>query len=157
MDARDYCAYCGAHLLAHTAATPGTSTGVGKRSHAFASNPAEHLYHPSIVSTFFPHLTRQRTQQVRWLLTLGVLLVLLVSLGRFVPLAILLAALLMPLLYLLYFFDAQLYGNEPFRILGATFVLGAVVGGAMGIALFRFLLTEYRAGAAPTTEYVLIT
>ncbi len=157
VEPRDYCAYCGAHLLLYTSSLATAVRGREKRSHMFASNPGEHLYHLSIVSTFFPHLTRQRTHQVRWLLFAGVAFVLLVSAGRFVPLAILLAALLMPIFYLVYFFDTQLFGNEPFRILGATFALGALLGGVMEIALFRFLLAQYRAGAAPTTGYVLLT
>jgi RsiW-degrading membrane proteinase PrsW (M82 family) len=148
-----YCAHCGAHLVRQSAPTTG---GRQMRRHVFAVNPAEHLYHPSIVSTFFPHLSRQRTQQVRWLLFLALLVVLIVSIGRLVPLAIVLAALLMPLFYLFYFFDAQLYGNEPFRILGATFVLGALLGGAMSVALYRFLLSQYQVGLTPGTGYLLL-
>jgi RsiW-degrading membrane proteinase PrsW (M82 family) len=148
-----YCAHCGAHLVHQSAPTTG---GPQTRRHVFAINPAEHLYHPSIVSTFFPHLSRQRTHQVRWLLFLALLVVLVVSIGRLVPLAIVLAALLMPLFYLFYFFDAQLYGNEPFRIVGATFVLGALLGGAMSVALFRFLLSQYPVGLAPGIGYLLL-
>jgi RsiW-degrading membrane proteinase PrsW (M82 family) len=153
VEERAYCSYCGAHLVHNTAPTPGR----GKRSHVFALNPGEHLYHLSIVSTFFPHLSRRRTHQVRWLLFLSVLVVLVVSIGRFVPLSILLAALLMPVFYLLYFFDSQLYGNEPFRILGATFALGALLGGAMSVALYRYLLSHYQPGTVPTVSYVLLT
>jgi RsiW-degrading membrane proteinase PrsW (M82 family) len=153
VDERAYCPYCGAHIVYNT----GAARGRGKRSHVFALNPAEHLYHLSIVSTFFPHLSRRRTHQARWLLFLGVLVVLFISAERFVPLAILVAALLMPVFYLLYFFDSQLYGKEPFRILGATFALGALLGGAMGVALYRFLLSHYQAGAVPTSRYVLLT
>ncbi len=148
-----YCAHCGAHLVRQSRPAAG---GRQTRRHVFAVNPAEHLYHPSIVSTFFPHLSRQRTHQVRWLLFLALLVVLFVSIGRLVPLAIVLAALLMPLFYLFYFFDAQLYGNEPFRILGATFVLGALLGGAMSVALYRFLLSQFPVGLTPGIGYLLL-
>jgi len=150
----DYCTYCGAHQIQHAA---NHARRAQKRQHIFAINPAEHVYHPSIVSTFFPHLSRQRTHQVRWLLFFSVLVILVISIGRFVPLAILLSALLMPVFYLLYFFDAQLYGAEPLRVLGATFLLGAVLGAGMSVALYRFLLTQHRTGLAPTTSYVLLT
>jgi RNA polymerase subunit RPABC4/transcription elongation factor Spt4 len=153
VEERAYCPYCGAHIVRKTASARSRE----KRPHVFALNPAEHLYHLSFVSTFFPHLSRQRTHQFRWLLFLGVLVVLVVSAGRFVPLSILLAALLMPVFYLLYFFDAQLYGNEPLRILGATFALGAVLGGALGVALYRYLLSHYQAGIAPAASYLLLT
>jgi RsiW-degrading membrane proteinase PrsW (M82 family) len=119
-------------------------------------NPAEHLYHPSIVSTFFPHLSRRRTHQVRWLLLLGVLVVLFASIARLVPLAVLLAALLMPVLYLFYFFDTQLYGSEPFRVLGATFLLSTVLGGGMSLVLYRYLLSQYRVGLPVTPAYLLL-
>ncbi len=157
VETRDYCAFCGAHLLAPVSAQLKIRSGRDRRSHVFASSPGEHVYHPSIVSTFFPHLTRQRTHQLRWLMFFGVVLVILISAGRFVPLAILFAALLMPLFYLLYFFEAQLYGNEPFRILGATFVLGILLAGTMESALFRLLLAHYQAGVSPSPGYVLLT
>ncbi len=155
--AGDYCAYCGAHQVRHTANTANSARRAEKRPHFFAANPFEHLYHPSIVSTFFPHLSRQRTHQMRWLLFILALAVLLISAGRFVPLAILLAALLMPVLYLFYFFDAQIYGNEPLRILGATFLLGALLGGGMSVALYRFLLSQYHPGAGLNPTYLLLT
>jgi RsiW-degrading membrane proteinase PrsW (M82 family) len=62
----------------------------------------------------------------------------------------------MPVLYLFYFFDAQLYGKEPFRILGATFLLGAALGGGMSVALYRYLLSQYRVGLPVTTGYLLL-
>lgn len=151
-----YCAYCGAHLVRQQQAAHSAAEVRESRRHVFALNPAEHLYHPSIVSTFFPHLGRRRTHQIRWLLFLGVLLILFASIGRLVPVAVLLAALLMPVLYLFYFFDAQLYGKEPFRILGATFLLGAVLGGGMSAVLYRYLLSQYRVGLPMTQGYLLL-
>jgi RsiW-degrading membrane proteinase PrsW (M82 family) len=122
----------------------------------YAANPSEHLYHPSIISTFFPHLGPQRTFQLRWLLFACAGVIFLIGLGRFVPLAIILAALLLPALYLLYFYEAQLYEDEPLSVLGGTFLLSAVLGLGMSLAFYRIILSQYRVGFRPSASYVLL-
>src|SRR5262249_44684637 len=73
-----------------------------------------------------------------------------------VPLAMVLSALLLPALYLFYFYDAQLYGDEPFTVLGATFVVGAILGGAMSLLVYRLILSQARYGTTPTQSYILL-
>jgi hypothetical protein len=145
-----YCAYCGADLTAqsHQAAR--------RRPHSFAVNPREHVYHPAIVSTFFPHLGSLRAQQIRWFLLGGSIVLLLLAVGRYVPVAIVVAALLVPLLYLFYFYDVQIYQNEPIRVLAATFVLGAALGAALSLGVYRFVLGLYLPGFGPSLEFVLV-
>jgi RsiW-degrading membrane proteinase PrsW (M82 family) len=151
-----YCAYCGAHLAAaHTRHDPRS------RRQAFAANPSEHVYHPSVVSTLFPHLAPARIHQVRWLLAGAALVVFLIGFGRFVPLAIVLAALLVPVLYLLYFYDVELYEDEPLPVLGATFLLSAILGFGLSVLLYRPILTDVATTIlphrGPSAAYVLLS
>src|SRR5215472_3160050 len=106
-DTGHYCVHCGSPLP--DAGQPFDP----RRRHAFAADPREHVWHLSVVSTLFPHLNPARTHQTRWVLLLGVVIVFLVGLGRLVPLSIVLAALLVPVLYLIYFFIAEVHGGEP--------------------------------------------
>jgi RsiW-degrading membrane proteinase PrsW (M82 family) len=136
-----FCAYCGAHLDA--ADTPHSPTA---RRHAFALNPNEHVYHPGVISTFFPHLSPYRTQQFRWVLLVLALGVLLLVAGRYIPVAIVAAALVVPLLYLIYFYVVEVYENEPVSVLGLTFVAGGALGALMNLALYRVTTSNTRIG-----------
>jgi RsiW-degrading membrane proteinase PrsW (M82 family) len=146
----NFCPWCGAHQ------TERRESHVARRPHIYAANPSEHVLHPSIVSTLFPHLGPRRMVQVRWLLFIGIIALVIISLGRLVPLAIVLSALLLPVLYLIYFYDAELYGDEPFAVLGGTFLVGAILGGAMTLLFYRLILSESRFGFGPTPSYVLL-
>jgi PrsW family intramembrane metalloprotease len=125
--------------------------------HAFAANPSEHVYHAAIISTFFPHLGRQRSQQLRWILLGGLAVIVLIGLSRLVPIAIVAAALLVPVLYLLYFYDVQIYEDEPLPVLAATFVLGAVLGAGLSLAFFPLIRSLYRPFFGPKPEFVILT
>ena len=145
-----YCPWCGAHQ------TASRERHVTRRPHVYAANPSEHVLQPTIVSTLFPHLGSRRMFQLRWLIFVAIIALVIISLGKLVPLAIVLSALLLPVLYLFYFYDAQLYEDEPFIVLGATFLVGAVLGGAMSLLFYRLILSQSRFGFGPSTSYVLL-
>ncbi len=150
LEGGEYCPWCGAHQ------TVSRERHVTRRPHVYAANPSEHVLQPSIVSTLFPHMGARRMFQLRWLLLVAIIAVVAISLGRLVPLAIVLSALLLPVIYLFYFYDAQLYEDEPFIVLGATFLVGAILGGAMSLLFYRLILSQARFGYAPSTSYLLL-
>ncbi len=145
-----YCAYCGADLTVQTAHK------ARHRRHTYAVDPHEHVYHPGIVSTFFPHFNPHRAQQARWILLAGIAIIFLIGLGRYVPIATVAAALFIPVLYLLYFYDVELYENEPLPVLGATFVVGALLGAVMSLSVSPVLQRYLRIGFGPKREYVIL-
>ncbi len=150
-----FCAYCGAHLSA--ADTPHSPTS---RRHVFALNPNEHVYHPGIISTFFPHLSPYRAQQFRWVLYVLAVIVLLLVAGRYIPVAIVAAALIVPVLYLAYFFVVEVYEDEPLSVLALTFVAGAVLGVLSNLALYRYTTSNTRfsvQGLVPQYGYLLVS
>jgi len=116
-----FCGACGVHLV-------GPIADGRHRHHAYAANPAQHVFHPSIVSTLLPHLPhRQRLPfQIAFGVTAALLLVL--GLARLTGPAIAVAALAVPLIYLLYLYQVEVYEDEPVVIIGATLVLGAIIG-----------------------------
>ena len=145
-----YCVHCGADLTEQASARTRT------RRHAFAANPSEHVYHPGIVSTFFPHFGPRRTQQMRWILLAGITVIFLIGLGRIVPVATVAAALFVPLLYLAYFYDVELYESEPLAVLGATFAVGALLGLGLSLSFAPILQRYLRPLFGPRPEYVLL-
>ena len=90
LEGGEYCPWCGAHQ------TVSRERHVTRRPHVYAANPSEHVLQPSIVSTLFPHMGARRMFQLGWLLLVAVIAVVAISLGRLVPLAIVLSALLLP-------------------------------------------------------------
>ena len=114
----EFCGHCGAHL----------TRGVASRPHAFAAVPSEPVVHLSIVSTLFPHLPHRRGGAFRWALLAGAAaVVILAALHLFAPASIA-AVFLLPVLYVLYLYEVEVYESEPWLLIGTTMVAGAVLG-----------------------------
>jgi RsiW-degrading membrane proteinase PrsW (M82 family) len=116
--AGDFCGHCGAHLISDSR----------RRTHAFAATPTEHVAHVSIITTLFPHLPHRRGGPFRLALIAGAAIVLvLAALHLFAP-ATAAAVFVLPALYLIYLYEVEVYGSEPWLVIGATMVVGAVLG-----------------------------
>ena len=114
----DFCGHCGAHLV----------TADRARRHAFAAVPSEPVLHFNVISTLFPHLPHRRGGAFRWAMVAGLILVLvLVALSLYAP-ATAVATALLPALYLLYLYEVEVYQQEPWILIGATMVVGAILG-----------------------------
>ncbi len=113
-----FCGHCGAHL----------STADTSRRHSFAAMPNEPVVHFNVISTLFPHLPHRRGGPFRWALVAGaVFVLLLVTLSLYAP-ATAAATALLPALYLLYLYEVEVYDEEPWLLIGATILAGAVLG-----------------------------
>jgi Zn finger protein HypA/HybF involved in hydrogenase expression len=116
--AGEFCGHCGAHL-------PRANTA---RRHAYAAVPSEPVVHLSIVSTLFPHLPHRRGGAFRWALLAGsAAVVILAAFHLFAP-ATIAAVLLLPVLYLLYIYEVEVYDSEPWLLIAATMVIGGILG-----------------------------
>ena len=118
-----FCTRCGAHQ--------GTTQEAGEaksRLHSYAAHPAEHVAQPSVFTTLFPHLGHQKIHEFRWAFAVGLAGILLLYLAHLITAAILVAIFLVPVLYLIYLYEAQVYRDEPALVLGFTIGGGIVVG-----------------------------
>jgi rRNA maturation endonuclease Nob1 len=116
--AGEFCGHCGAHL--RSADTD--------RRHSFAAMPNEPVVHFNVISTFFPHLSHRHGGPFRWALLAGIALVIVLAALHLFAAATAAAALLLPALYLLYLYEVEVYAEEPWLLIGATMVMGAVLG-----------------------------
>jgi RsiW-degrading membrane proteinase PrsW (M82 family) len=118
-----FCTRCGAHQ--------GTTEEFGDaktREHRYAAHPGEHVAQPSVFTTLFPHLGHHKIHEFRWAFTAGIGGILVLYLAGLISAAILVAAFLVPVLYLIYLYEAQVYRDEPALVLGFTIGGGIIVG-----------------------------
>ena len=118
-----FCTRCGAHQ-----GTTGELSRAKTRSHRYAAHPAEHVLQPSMFTTIFPHLGHQKVHEFRWAFAVGLAGILILYVAGLITAAILVAIFLVPVLYLIYLYEAQVYRDEPATVLGFTIGGGAVVG-----------------------------
>lgn len=79
-------------------------------------------------TTLFPHLGHHKIHEFRWSFTVGLAAVVILYVFGLITAAILVAAFLVPVLYLIYLYEAQVYRDEPATVLGFTIGGGIVVG-----------------------------
>lgn len=116
--AGDFCGHCGAYF----------TTASATRRHAFAAVPTETVAHLSVISTLFPHLPHRQGGTFQWALIAGIAAVVLLAALQLVAPATAVASFLLPALYLLYLYEVEVYESEPWLLVGATMVAGAVLG-----------------------------
>ena len=110
--------------------------------------PSERVAHLSIITTLFPHLPHRRGRPfLVALLGGGTLVLILAALHLFAP-ATVTALLVLPILYLIYLYEVEVYESEPWLVIGATMVIGALLGlaftDATGVSLSQLVLTGDR-------------
>jgi ribosomal protein L32 len=120
-----WCVRCG-----HPLADAGGRRGPGAE---FAAAPHERAASPRIVSTLFPRLPRADMAAFRIALAVGTAGVVALAAARLFPAAVFSAALLVPLLTVVYLYDVDVYEDEPFRVVAMTMVWGAVAGVAVAL------------------------
>ena len=138
-----FCTRCGAHQ--------GTSAEVGnarKRTHRYAAHPGEHVVQPSVFTTIFPHLGQRKIHEFRWAFAVGLAGLLLLYVAGLIAAAILVAIFLVPVLYLIYLYEAQVYRDEPALVLGFTIGGGAVLGLVVTL-IERAVYNPYAAAGNP--------
>jgi RsiW-degrading membrane proteinase PrsW (M82 family) len=103
--------------------------------HRYAAHPDEHVAQPSVFTTLFPHLGHHKIHEFRWAFAVGLAGILLLYLAHLITAAILVAIFLVPVLYLIYLYEAQVYRDEPALVLGFTLGGGIVVGLVVTVVL----------------------
>src|SRR5205823_14273419 len=138
-----FCTRCGAHQ--------GTTYEFGNartREHRYAAHPGEHVAQPSVITTLFPHLGHHKIHEFRWAFIVGLAGVLVLYISGLIAAAILVSAFLVPVLYLIYLYEAQVYRDEPAVVLGFTIGAGVVVGIVLTI-LVRLIYNPISANPNP--------
>ncbi len=121
----NFCVRCGAPLDRQLTRS--------RKRPEFAASPGERRGVPWLISTLFPQLPRHTVRHFRIALAAGTALVIVLGVLRLFPIALICAALLMPLLTVLYFYDVDIYESEPLWAASWTLIWGAVTGVLVGL------------------------
>jgi RsiW-degrading membrane proteinase PrsW (M82 family) len=119
--------------------------------HRYAAHPTEHVVQPSVFTTLFPHLGHQKVHEFRWAFVVGLAGIAILYIAGLISGAILVAILLVPVLYLIYLYEAQVYRDEPATVLGFTIGGGLVVGLVVTLVV-RALTNPFATFANPLTN-----
>ncbi len=113
------------------------------RRKSFAAKPDEPVASFALISSIMPRGAGQRPQTYRIALTIALAVALVAAIFGAMPIAVLVAAFAIPIVYIVYIYDVNLWEDEPIPVTGLAFALT----GALAIG-FTILWTFLR-GAPP--------
>ncbi|HEY8218180.1 MAG TPA: zinc ribbon domain-containing protein, partial [Acidimicrobiia bacterium] len=131
-DAALYCAKCGA---------PVRDAAAGRRG-SYAAQSSESVRNLALVSTVMPHTNRETGTRYRWALAVVATMVLVFTLAGILSAAVATAAVAVPLVYLLYLYDLNVWEDAPGRVVGAVIVLTGVLGALVALVFYRWVFAD---------------
>jgi len=148
------CPRCSAQLpeVAHFCHVCGQDlrSGDAERRRSFAARPDEPVASFALFSSIMPRGSGQRPQTYRIALTVALVVALVAATVGAMPIAVLVAAFAVPIVYVVYLYDVNLWEDEPLPVTGLAFALT----GVLAIA-WTLLWTQLRgtvAFATPTYD-----
>ena len=124
-----FCFRCGQALRA----------GVRGRADRYAVQTAESVSQFALISTVLPHTNRKVANGYRWALLAGGTLVLLAAAAGLVSLAVVGAALLVPIVYLIYLYDVNLWEDSPISVVAGVFIFTGLLSAVISLAFFHWV------------------
>ena len=131
-DVAIYCSKCGKP----------TQEGRGARRDAYAVQPTENVVQLALVSTVMPHTNRITGNRYRWALAIAVVIVAVFTLTGILSAAILAAALSVPLVYLLYIYDLNVWEDTPGPVVGLVVILTGLLGVLVSLVFYRWVFED---------------
>jgi hypothetical protein len=131
-----YCRRCGSSLRG---GSPGGAKG---RSGAFAVQSAEGVNQLALISTIMPHTSRKSADNYRWAMILSGVLILGATALGLLPIAIAAAALLVPMAYLVYVYDVNLWEEAPAAVVIGVFLATGALAALVSMFFFRWVFEE---------------
>ena len=112
-----FCHHCGADLL----------SGDASRAKAYAAKPDEPVASFRLVSTIMPYGAGQRPSTYRFAFGIALLITAVAAVLGALPVAVMVAAFAVPIVYILYLYDVNLWEDEPVPVVAVAFVGTGVV------------------------------
>ena len=97
------------------------------RRRSFAAKPDEPVASFALISSIMPRGAGQRPQTYRIALTIALVVALIAAIFGALPIAVLVAAFAIPIVYIVYLYDVNLWEDEPIPVTGLAFGLTGVL------------------------------
>jgi hypothetical protein len=141
------CPRCGAALpevahFCHVCGLDERSGDTGRR-HSFAAKPDEAVASFALISSIMPRGAGQRPQTYRLALTVALAVALVAAIFGAMPIAVLVAAFAIPIVYIVYLYDVNLWEDQPLPVTALAFLLTG------GLALLFTVLWTFLRGPVP--------
>lgn len=148
------CPRCGAHVpevahFCHSCGQDLRTPDVARRK-SFAVKPDEPVASFALVSTIMPRGAGERPQTYRLALTIALTAALIAAIFGALPIAVLIAAFAVPIVYIVYVYDVNLWEDEPLPVTALAFLLTGALAAIFLVVLKNFgLLTSASPVAGP--------
>ena len=113
------------------------------RRHSFAVKPDEPVASFALISSIMPRGAGRRPQTYRMALTIALAVALVAAIFGAMPIAVLVAAFAIPVVYIVYLYDVNLWEDEPLPVTALAFLLTG------GLALLFTVLWTFLRGPVP--------
>ena len=102
---------------------PGPALGGLRAPEVLRSKPDEPVASFALISSIMPRGAGQRPQTYRIALTIALVVALIAAIFGAMPIAVLVAAFAVPVVYIVYIYDVNLWEDEPLIVTGLAFLL----------------------------------
>ncbi len=143
-EAARFCARCGTPLHATI-----------DRSRHFAAHPDEPVRALAVLSTLMPHLSGGRHHIYRGAIAVALLAAVVAAAFGVLSIALILAAIALPVVVLTYVHDHDVWREEPITVIGVAFLLSLLLG--VGVGLLEHSFTNPVLLAAPNHRLPTLT
>lgn len=128
-EAARFCHRCGASLRAVE----------GTRDLSYVVQPGENLRQFALISTIMPHTTRGTADNYRYAFAIGGVVTLAFALTGLLAAAVVAAAVLVPVVYLVYIYDVNLWEDAPLPVVLSLFGAVGITGAVVSLVFFKWL------------------
>jgi hypothetical protein len=113
--------------------------GDAKRTGAYAVQSAEGVAQFALISTVMPHTSRRSADNYRWAMIISGVLILGAAALGLLPIAVAAAAFLVPLTYLVYIDDVNLWEEAPLPVVVGLFVATGALAVLVSLVFFDWV------------------
>jgi hypothetical protein len=127
-----YCYRCGTSLRG----------SASTRAGSYAVQSSEGVNQFALISTIMPHTNRQTADNYRWAMILSAVLIVAATGLGLLPIAVAAAAFLIPIAYLVYIYDVNMWEDAPVPVVAALFLGTGVLAVLVTLFFFRWVFDE---------------
>lgn len=127
-----YCYRCGTPLRG----------SASNRAGSYAVQSSEGVNQFALISTIMPHTNRDTADNYRWAMIISAVLIVAATALGLLPIAIAAAAFLIPLSYLVYIYDVNLWEDAPATVVVGLFLVTGALAILVSLFFFRWVFDE---------------